>query len=248
MEEQNTVILTSLGLIENEVKVYLFLLKSGPSLASDVAMATKLHRTHVYDLLSSLIKKTIISYVIRENRRYFQAVSPEQLKVLIENKEDELKKDEEKLGQLINELKKSYASPKEHLLVSVYESQRGFKTLLEDILKKKQEYLVLGYNPSAEESLKYFLPGFYKRRLEARVHRRAIVDPAFRGTWVKNQKMQEIRFFKYSFPMGIIIYEERVVMTILQEGGQIAIVIDNKKISDNFRKLFESIWVQAAKQ
>ena len=42
--------------------------------------------------------------------------------------------------------------------------------------------------------------------------------------------MQEIKFFKYDFPMGIIIYGDRVVMTIIQETGQIAVVIENQKM------------------
>ena len=54
-------ILKQLGLIDNEIKVYLLLLRRGPSLASDVAEETNLHRTHAYDILKSLIEKSIVS-------------------------------------------------------------------------------------------------------------------------------------------------------------------------------------------
>jgi|SRR3989338_5952177 len=238
-------VLKSLDLNENEIKVYLLLLKRGPSLASDIAKEAGLHRTHAYDIINALVKKSIVSYLVRENRKYFQATNPEQLESILYDKEEQLKKNEQKLTSLISELKEIAFKNRPRLTASVYEGQRGFKAFLEDILRKRQDYLVLGYNPTADESLKYFLPGFYKRRIELKIKRKAIVDPAFRGTWVKNQKLQEIRFFKYNFPMGIVIYADRVVMTIIQETGQIAIVIENQNIADSFRKLFDSIWTQA---
>lgn len=244
----DTGILKELGLIDNEVKVYLCLLKRGPSLASDIAEETGLHRTHAYDILNSLVKKSVVTHIIRENRKYFQATNPEQLESLLKDKEEQLRKSEEKLKLLIGELKQISALHKPSLLASIYEGQKGFKALLEDILRRKQNYLVIGYNPKAEESLKYFLPGFYKKRLKAKIKRKAIVDPVFRGgTWVEEQKLQEIRFFKYNFPMGIIIYGDRVVMTIIQETGQIAVVIENQKVADNFKKLFDDLWEQAKK-
>lgn len=239
----DTEILKNLGLIENEIKVFLLLVKRGSSLASDIAKESGLHRTHTYDILKSLISKSIVSYIIRENRKYFQAINPEQLESLFEDKEDEFRKSQEKLKFLIKELKEISSVYKPSLLVSVYEGQKGFKALLEDIIRRKQDYLIIGYNPRAEESLKYFLPGFYQRRIKAKIHRKAIVDPTFRGgTWIEKQKLQEIRFLKYEFPMGIIIYGNRVVMTIIQETGQVAIVIENQRISDNFKKLFKDIW------
>lgn len=238
----------NLGLIDNEIKVYLLLLKRGVSLASDVAQDTGLHRTHTYDILNSLIKKSIVSYVIRENRKYFQAVNPEQLDSLLNDKKEELEKSEDKLKSLIGELQKISVSNKPSLLVSVYEGARGFKALLEDILRRKEDYLVIGYNPKAEESLKYFLPNFYKQRIKAKIHRRAIADPRFKGgSWVEKQKMQKIRFLKYSFPMGIIIYGNRVVMTVIEENHQMAIVIESERVAENFEKLFNDLWEQAEK-
>ncbi len=241
-----TAILKELGLIDNEIKVYLCLLKRGPSLASEIAEETGLHRTHAYDILNSLVKKSVVTHIIRENRKYFQATNPEQLESLLTDKEEQLRKSEEKLKVLITELKQISKLHKPSLVASIYDGQKGFKALLEDILRRKQNYLVIGYNPKAEESLKYFLPGFYKRRLAAKIRRKAIVDPSFKGgTWIEEQKLQEIRFFKYNFPMGIIIYGDRVVMTVIQETGQMAIVIENQKIADNFRKLFDDLWNQA---
>lgn len=241
----DTEILKRIGMIDNEIKIYLFLLKTGPSLASDIAKATKLHRTHVYDLIESLIKKSIVSHVIRENRKYFQAASPEQLNYLLKEKQEQIEKDKEKLTILIRELNTISTIAKPKLLVSVYEGKKGFKALLEDILRRKQDYLVLGYNPKADEHLKYFLPGFYRRRIKLGIKRRAIIDPVFQGSWVQKQKLQQIRFFKYEFPTGIIIYGDRVVLTIIQETGQVAIVIENQRMANNFKKLFESIWKTA---
>jgi sugar-specific transcriptional regulator TrmB len=213
-----------------------------------VATEAKLHRTHAYDILNSLIKKSIVSYVVRENRKYFQAVNPDQLSSLLNDRKEELKKSEDQLKLLIEELQKISVSSKSGLLVSVYDGKKGFKALLEDILRRRENYFVIGYNPKAEDSLKYFLPNFYKQRIKAKIHRKAIVDPQFKGgSWVEKQKMQQIRFLKYSFPMGIIIYGNRVVMTVIEENHQMAIVIESDKVAENFVKLFDSLWSQADK-
>ncbi|MFH1585991.1 MAG: helix-turn-helix domain-containing protein [archaeon] len=242
----DTEILKGLGLTENEIKVYLVLLKRGPSLASEVAEETGLHRTHAYDIIHSLVKKSIVSYVVRENRKYFQSTDPEHLDSLLKDKQEELEKSEAKLKSLIGELKEISVSNRPELVASIYEGQRGFKAFLEDILKRKENYLIIGYNPQAEEFLKYFLPGFNKRRVAAKISRRAIVDPKLKGGGlIKKMKMQEIRYFKYDFPMGIVIYGNRVVMTIIQEGHQLAIVLENEKVANNFRRLFEGLWEQA---
>ena len=237
-----TSVLKKLGLIDNEIKAYLHLLQSGHSLASDIAKALKLHRTHVYDILDSLEKKSVISYVVRENRKYFEATSPDQLQVLLDLKKQELEEDKKELGSLIAELTSISAVSRTDIKVSVHDGNKGFRAILEDLLRKKSEFYLLGYCFETYQLIKKIFPGFLKRKNKLGIRCKAIIDPALKGSWVEEQKLQEIRFFKYDFPTGIIIYDTRVVLTIIQDTGQVAIVIDNEKISENFKKLFNNIW------
>ena len=94
MENTNTEILKDLGLIDNEIKVYMHILKNKQCLASEISKATNLNRSHTYDIIKNLIEKSIISYVVKENRKYFQATNPEQLNALLKDKQENLKKTE----------------------------------------------------------------------------------------------------------------------------------------------------------
>ena len=63
-------ILTSLGLTDKEVKIYLASLQLGSSLVQKIANFAKLNRTSAYDLLKSLEQKGFISYTIQSGKRF----------------------------------------------------------------------------------------------------------------------------------------------------------------------------------
>ena len=67
------------GLTENETKVYLALIESGPNLAGQISRKTGLHRRSVYDVTEMLIKKGLIGYILKNNRRYFEASNPNRI-------------------------------------------------------------------------------------------------------------------------------------------------------------------------
>src|SRR3989344_3270554 len=83
--------LKELGLADEEVKVYLGMLKIGSNLASKISEETRINRSHVYQLLERLIAKGFVSYAIKENRKYFSAVNPEKLIQIVKEREQKLK-------------------------------------------------------------------------------------------------------------------------------------------------------------
>ena len=241
-----TAVLQKLGLNENEVKIYITLLQKGPCIASDIAMLIKLHRTHAYDLLESLVKKGLVSFMIKEGKKYFQAAEPQELDVLLEKKKNEIKEEEKSLSSLISELTKITSTERKKLIASVFQGKPAFQSQLNDIiktLKKGEEYLVLGFTQKSNETLKYFLPGFTKRRVEKGIKRKAILDIEVKGSEASRQQLQQVRYLPkdYHVPMGIIVYKNKVVLVVIEE-DYVSIVIENEKTANNFRKYFELIW------
>ena len=78
--------LKAAGLTDNESKVYLALIDLGPSLAGQISRKTGLHRRTVYDVTEMLIKKGLIGYILKNNRKLFQAVDPKRLLEIIEER------------------------------------------------------------------------------------------------------------------------------------------------------------------
>ncbi|MBS3097523.1 hypothetical protein J4209_01865 [Candidatus Woesearchaeota archaeon] len=71
--------LRKFGLSDREIKVYLALLELGEALASKIAEKTNTPRTLSYDILENLLKKGLVSYVIKSNKKYFSAFDPNNL-------------------------------------------------------------------------------------------------------------------------------------------------------------------------
>ena len=86
------------GLSEKEAKVYVACLELGDTTAGDVTVKSKLPRTLVYDLLSKLIEKGLVAYVIKNNIKYFKASEPQQFIKTLKEKQKGI---EEILPQLI---------------------------------------------------------------------------------------------------------------------------------------------------
>ena len=76
------------GLTENESKIYLSLVDHGPNLAGRISRLTGLHRRTVYDVTEMLIKKGLIGYILKNNRRYFEASNPNRILEILQEKED----------------------------------------------------------------------------------------------------------------------------------------------------------------
>ena len=82
--------LQELGLSENETKVYLTLLKTGPLTSYALSKKTNLSRGYLYELLDKLHKKGIISEISIEGKKHYQAAPPKQLISLLQYKLENL--------------------------------------------------------------------------------------------------------------------------------------------------------------
>ncbi|MCK5630023.1 MAG: hypothetical protein KAI26_05370, partial [Nanoarchaeota archaeon] len=79
-------ILEEFGLNEKESRIYVTLLKEKSCNASRLAKLTNLNRTTAYLELDNLLRLGLVSYVIKDSRRYYQAASPEKLLEILDTK------------------------------------------------------------------------------------------------------------------------------------------------------------------
>ena len=102
---QSEIILKKLGLSEHEARVYLYGLKLGPSLASEIAKQSGLGRTLVYHLLGQLKAKGLVSEQGSGNGKKFFMEPPERLLSIVERKQKELEGISVQISQITKELK-----------------------------------------------------------------------------------------------------------------------------------------------
>lgn len=231
--------LKSAGLTNNESKLYLALLELGPSNAGILSRKTGLHRRVVYDTTEMLIKKGMIGYIIENGKRLFQASEPSRILDLIKEKEEEINEAMPDLMSLFSKAKKSEGT-------FFYKGKNGLKSVFEDQIKEGKEILILGASDLAYEVLQYYFKWFDKRRVEKKIKTKIV----FNRTKKKlNIPLSEIRFLpeKYSSPLAVNIYGDKVVIILWSKDNPLAILIKNNEISEGYRKQFEWMWNVAKK-
>lgn len=235
--------LKEIGLTDHEITVYLTLLQLDESLASKIAEKIRMNRTHTYDILESLISKGLVSYVIKNNRKYFKATHPNRLLESIKEKEKHLKQQEENIKQLIPKLLSLKQPAEEKTKVEIFNGKEGIKTIYNDILRKTKEYYVLGATGKIAEIMQFYFPHHEKERIKKRIKLKLLFNESARKKIIATKReYAEIRFLppEYSSPVPTTIYNNRVVTLVWTE--PLAIVVENKEVADTYREYFNLLW------
>ena len=233
--------LRDLGFSDNEIQVYLTLLKTGPLTSYQLSEKTSLNRGYLYELLKKLYEKGIISEVTEESKKKYQATNPEQLAALLEFKLENLRK-------VLPALKKIENISKEETKINVYRGKYCYKTLLNDVIatvKENSEVYIFGIN---EQEVMELEPIYLKRYLSIcqrkKIREKVIIKKS-------TAKLQEAKTTLYrSLPGEYIgkvpyfIYGNKVVLLTLSEPMN-CIIIDDKEIAQTYRKQFEVFWKMA---
>ncbi len=234
-------ILLKIGLSGNEADIYLALLSLEPSLVSKIVEKTKINRTNIYDRLERLIDKGLVSYIIKNNRKYFYAAKPERIVRYLEEKEDKIKEEKEIILKLLPELEKIQPIIKEEI-VEVYEGKEGLKTILEDIIRSKKDILTYGSEGNFSRILKFYFKHYLNRLEKSRIKMKVIFnydDTKKTFDW----KFAEARYIskEYKTPTETTIYGNKVAIFLLTDEPKV-VLITSEAISEAYTKYFNLLW------
>jgi len=237
-QEQITEYIRKTGMTENEAKLYTTLLEIGPSQAGIISRKSGLHRRVVYDTTEMLIKKGLIGYILKNNKKIFQASSPNRILEIIKEKENSI-------SDILPEMLLMYNKTKEKEETNFYKGKSGLKTVFEDQINEGKEILILGASPIAYEMLEFYFHWFDRRRVEKKIKTKIIFDSPNKLN--KKIPLSEIKYLpqKYSSPLALNIYADKVAIILWSKENPIAIVIKNKQISEGYRKYFDLMWKSA---
>lgn len=237
MDDKET--LKRIGLSDNESEIFLILLKLQESLASEIAKKTRISRPHVYDTLNKLLEKGLVSYVIKNNKKYFRAVNPDKLL-------DFLKEKEQDLVKILPELHGLNKPKKSKPIIEVYEGKEGLKTMLNDIIKTKKELFVFGASDRINQYLPDHIIGRYlDQRKEKKIKAKQIYSE---GTSVLQTPFSTFRTIpqQFSSPSATAIYGDKVTTWIWTE-IPVVVVIKSKEVAKSYKDHFELMWQMAKK-
>src|SRR3989338_2376109 len=242
----NTKLLQSLGLTEREAEVYLILLELGSTTTGQIIKRSGLHKATVYAILQRLIDQGLVSYVIKENVRYFEAADPDTLL-------DFLKEKEENLLEILPELKKKKYLAKKKQKIMVFEGWKGMETvygMLSNTLQQGETCYVFGASKGEDEKrTQIFFNKLVKKMSKRGVKQKVIFNETARGNITEQYNypnLYEAKHMPYTTPAEVGIWRDRALITILEKNPT-TILIDDKKVSDSFRDYFNLLWNQDVK-
>lgn len=229
--------LKELGLTDNEVRIYLVLLKNGVLSPYQIAEKTGLHRGHIYDTLERMQEKGIVSSVLIKNKKHFQATDPYSL---IEIQRLRL----ESLERIAPELKNISLMEKAETKVELHKGDKVYRTLIKDLiatLKKGETVLLFGID---EEIMNSVEPMYIKQYFNI-IKRRGIKEniiikkggKRFKSPYLKYKELEEKHIGNSSY----VVYGNKLAMFVWGIPNYL-IIIENKNISETYRKQFGLLW------
>ncbi|MFH1211729.1 MAG: helix-turn-helix domain-containing protein [Candidatus Woesearchaeota archaeon] len=154
--------LKQIGLNEKESSVYIELLQAGDSLVSELSEKTKINRSLLYTILTDLANKGIVTYIIKNNVRYYRAAEPNKILSMLKEKE---KIFESILPELIELHKPRTKKP----IIEILEGKEGIKTILNDLLRLKEEWFAFNVPGKGPEILGPTVHAFEKERKKEKI-------------------------------------------------------------------------------
>jgi len=232
--------LRELGFTDNEVKVYLTLLRIGRGKAGVISKECGLERTSTYNALKRLLHKGIVSYVIEASRKLFAAAPPN--KII-----DMFKEQEERARILIPQLEELKKSEREKENILKFRGFAGVKTVLQDILKtckKGDEHYIIGSEGQLTKRMPTFAEIFVARKDKMKLRARVLLR---KGQFSDvRSKYSNVRYLPQEVESKSVtnIYGGKVAIILWSEIPE-AIIIDDSLTAETYKSYFEFMWKNA---
>lgn len=232
-------ILKEIGLTNAEIKVYIALLQSGPSLASRISKISNVERTATYQILENLIRKGIVSYVTKQNKKHFSAGEPEKLKEILKRKED-------LIDELLLDLTKIKNQKECRFSIEFLREEDGRKTAFYDLIRHKSPYYVIGNTSTNRPPGKKLWSSLYwnKLRVENKVKRYLLdIKPPIKKYLLTKSRILPGHLPEFKTPAIVYGIDE----VLLFPPGDIIIKIINKEFHDLLKVYFDILWKMSRK-
>lgn len=228
--------------------VYLTLLRHGTQTTSLIAQRAELNRGTTFLALKELVKRGLVTKIVKEGIQYHSAVSPRYLNSLLLRKQEEMAELEAELQQGLP-LLESLANPTlPRPKISFFEGQEGLRSLLEDTLTAKDKKLfgILSMEDLYEVFGEAHFENYVKRRIERGFSLRVLRNKAkdILERWPSSeQDHRELRYLpaQMVFPATMYIYDGKVSFMPSKKEG-FGLLIESPEIYQIQLNLFETLW------
>jgi len=230
--------LQELGLNRRESICYTSLLELGSSKVGAIIKKTGIPSSKIYEILDKLIKRGLVSYIIKGKIKHYQASDPQSLLNYINEKK---KKIQEIIPQLL--LKQKFSKKQS---AEIFEGQKALFSLFTDIIqdvKPKELYLIFSINEeNKNEKINLFFRNLTLRRKDKGLDVRLLKNIKYYKK-EKHTKLK-LKYTKFNLPQGITIFRNHVIILSWVD-SPVAIKIESEVFANQLRDFFLELWKTA---
>lgn len=236
----NETLTKTFGLHENETAIYLACLQLGQGTVQDIAKASGITRTNIYNYLDGMKEKGLLIETKKQKRYIYTAIPPERLLALYKSRETTLE-------DALPELKALQNEPKNKPKVTYYE---GIDRIMEVYNDQLLEAAPI-YAYEDLEHMKIALPEhFYNswpwQRAERGIPFKSIsrrTDTAEAFYTHNEELLRETKALDTGdWKTEINIYGDKVAMMSFRSHPAFCVVIEDKNIAATLRSSWQSLW------
>ncbi len=244
--------LESLGFNPDEVKIYLFLLESGPSTVRELTKKAGAVRSSLYGFLKRLQDRGLIVQSLKQGIKTFAAEAPDKINFLFEQRLEGLQKQQLIYQKLLPELRHRQPS---HLIIpklQLFEGKEGLQNMIRDVFLYR-DLDTQSFWP-IKDMLDILSPEFFnymnKQRIKNNIAIRAlwpesqvvnIKDHPYLGVGEAFKRAIRVTKFPHPFSMGYWSYGNKVAF-ISSRKESFGFIIESRELVDMLLSQFDLIW------
>lgn len=243
--------LSLLGLSDNQAEIYLTLLKQGLASLLDLSRRSSINRTTIYRVVEDLKQLNLVEEVVDNRGVKIKAVAPENLQLLLTQKETELNHLKSNLSDLISNLSALKDQPVPSTQVVYFRGQAGLKQLLWNVLKAKNESVGYGYADWNKSVGREFAEKLRLEHVKRKIYDREIQNTDQAGPmsdWTSIKDYGQV-YQACFLPRKVIdikhdtyIYNDVFAFYHFTGGELFGLEIHNPEIAKTQKQIFEVLW------
>lgn len=242
--------LTNFGLDEVEAKIYLHLLDKGPQKPLDLSRDINVNRSRIYRYIDKLIAKKLIEVSNVERGKRLKASLPQNLELLIYEKEQEIKSQKENLPEILKELTNLPQNLQKSIEIKHYHGTDGLKQMLWNHLSAKKEILVFGFENRNDIAGKAFAEKIRYEQVKRKITKIEVENATDQGdywytsvpNWGKYYKSRYIPPEVLNIKQYQVIFNDTISILSWSDGNKVGVEIANSPFVDMYRQIFWKFW------
>jgi HTH-type transcriptional regulator, sugar sensing transcriptional regulator len=245
-----------LGLSNKEARVYLANLMLGPAGVQQIADLSGIKRVTTYVILEALVNLGLVSQTSHAKKTLFNAESPENLRRLLEKREQSIQDQKQQLDDLLPELSKLKVLPKDAPVIKFYDGAEGIRSATQSLFTETQDQdIEYVYGISNLDDLHQFFPDIGEQsanpsRIKAGFNSKFLYTskrgPIYRESDASRHRVSRyIPPEKFNFEGDISVWADYVVYLSLRGARPIGVIIKSHELAQSMIALFELSWTAA---